>query len=82
VVEAVYPSLHEAVSDRLTMRFGAWASILTPLLTLQVGSSYGRSRTRDMSTFMVITAKSTSGAWEHFWNDASEVRPIHDGAEG
>jgi fermentation-respiration switch protein FrsA (DUF1100 family) len=36
VLEMVYPSLKQAVSDRLTMRLGGWASVLTPLLTWQL----------------------------------------------
>jgi uncharacterized protein len=41
VVEAVYPSLEQAVSDRLAMRLGSWASILTPAFTLQVWPRMG-----------------------------------------
>lgn len=35
VLEMVYPTINRAVSNRLTMRLGGWASILTPLLTWQ-----------------------------------------------
>lgn len=41
VVEAVYPSLDEAVADRLTMRFGRIGRTLTPLLTVQVRPRLG-----------------------------------------
>jgi uncharacterized protein len=43
VVEEVYPSLDQAISDRITMRLGAWASILTPAFTLQVRPRFGVS---------------------------------------
>jgi fermentation-respiration switch protein FrsA (DUF1100 family) len=36
VLEMVYPTLNQAVSDRLTTRLGSWARILTPLLTWQL----------------------------------------------
>ena len=35
VLEMVYPSLDEAVGNRLSMRLGRWSRILTPLLTWQ-----------------------------------------------
>ncbi|MGH9944393.1 MAG: alpha/beta hydrolase [Pyrinomonadaceae bacterium] len=35
VLEMVYPTITEAVSNRLTMRLGRWATALTPLLTSQ-----------------------------------------------
>jgi uncharacterized protein len=41
VLEMVYPSLKQAVSDRLTMRLGGWASVLTPLLTWQLKPRLG-----------------------------------------
>lgn len=43
VLEAVYPTLAEAVSNRLTMRFGAWAGLLTPVLTVQTSLRLGFS---------------------------------------
>ena len=41
VLEMVYPSLKQAVSDRLTMRLGRWASVLRPLLTWQLKPRLG-----------------------------------------
>lgn len=41
VLESVYPTIEEAVGDRLTMRLGDWAGILTPLLTLQLKPRIG-----------------------------------------
>ncbi|MDQ3686951.1 MAG: alpha/beta hydrolase [Acidobacteriota bacterium] len=35
VLEMVYPTISEAVSNRLTMRLGGWSSALTPLLVWQ-----------------------------------------------
>ena len=43
VLEAVYPTLAEAVSNRLTMRFGDWAGAMTPALTLQTSLRLGFS---------------------------------------
>lgn len=36
VLEEVYPTIEQAVADRLTMRLGRWARTLTPLLTVQL----------------------------------------------
>jgi len=36
VLEMVYPSIDRAVDNRLTMRFGNWAKILSPLLLVQL----------------------------------------------
>ena len=36
VLEMVYPSIDRAVDNRLTMRLGNWAKILSPLLLLQL----------------------------------------------
>lgn len=36
VLEMVYPTIEQAISNRLAMRLGGWASVLTPLLTLQL----------------------------------------------
>jgi uncharacterized protein len=43
VLEAVYSTLSQAVSNRLTMRFGPWAAALTPLLTAQTRLRLGFS---------------------------------------
>jgi fermentation-respiration switch protein FrsA (DUF1100 family) len=43
VLEAVYPTLEQAVSNRLTMRLGGWASVLTPVLTKQLKPRLGFS---------------------------------------
>lgn len=47
VVEAVYPDLDRAVANRLSMRFGAPARLLAPVLTLQLRPRLGIS-TRDL----------------------------------
>ncbi|MGA3024199.1 MAG: alpha/beta hydrolase [Bryobacteraceae bacterium] len=41
VLESVYPTVDEAVSDRLTARLRPWASLLTPLLTTQLRLRFG-----------------------------------------
>ncbi|MBX7219279.1 MAG: lysophospholipase [Blastocatellia bacterium] len=41
VLEMVYPDIETAVSNRLTMRLGSWAAILTPGLTLQLKPRLG-----------------------------------------
>ena len=43
VLEMVYPTIDEAVSNRLTMRLGRWAGILSPLLTWQLKPRLGIS---------------------------------------
>jgi fermentation-respiration switch protein FrsA (DUF1100 family) len=43
VLEMVYPSINQAVSNRLTMRLGSWAGMLTPLLTAQLKLRLGFS---------------------------------------
>jgi fermentation-respiration switch protein FrsA (DUF1100 family) len=43
VVEMVYPTINEAVDDRLTMRLGGWARVLTPLMLLQLRPQLGFS---------------------------------------
>jgi fermentation-respiration switch protein FrsA (DUF1100 family) len=41
VLEMVYPTIREAVDDRLTMRLGGWAKVLTPLLLVQLKPRLG-----------------------------------------
>jgi fermentation-respiration switch protein FrsA (DUF1100 family) len=36
VLEMVYPTIEQAISNRLTLKLGGWASVLTPLLTVQL----------------------------------------------
>lgn len=41
VIEMVYPTIDEAVNNRLTMRLGSWARVLSPLLLLQLQPRLG-----------------------------------------
>lgn len=41
VLEMVYPTIDQAVSNRLSMRLGKWAGMLTPLLTWQLKPRLG-----------------------------------------
>jgi uncharacterized protein len=41
VLEQVYPTLHDAIGDRISMRFGAWSRGLTPLLSWQLKPRLG-----------------------------------------
>jgi uncharacterized protein len=43
VLEMVYPAISQAISNRLTMRLGGWASTLTPLLAWQFKPRFGIS---------------------------------------
>lgn len=43
VIESVYPTLQQAVGNRLAMRLGSWAALFTPVLTLQVQPRLGFS---------------------------------------
>lgn len=41
VLEMVYPTIEQAISNRITSRLGSWSSIFTPLLTLQLKPKLG-----------------------------------------
>ncbi len=41
VLEMVYPSIDQAIKNRLTMRLGGWSHVLTPLLTVQFKARFG-----------------------------------------
>ncbi|MCM3904833.1 MAG: alpha/beta hydrolase [Pyrinomonadaceae bacterium] len=41
VLEMVYPTINQAISNRLTMRLGGWASTLTPFLAWQLKPRLG-----------------------------------------
>lgn len=43
VLEMVYPTITQAISNRLRMRLGTWSGILTPLLTWQLKPRLGIS---------------------------------------
>ena len=43
VLEMVYPTFNQAVTNRLTMRLGPWAGVLTPLMTVQLKLRLGFS---------------------------------------
>jgi len=43
VLEEVYPTIEQAVSNRMAERLGSWARILTPLLTIQIRLRLGFS---------------------------------------
>lgn len=41
VLEQVYPTLRQAIGDRISMRLGPWAKVLTPLLSWQLRPRLG-----------------------------------------
>lgn len=41
VLEEVYPRINQAITNRLTMRLGGWARVLTPALSLQLKPRLG-----------------------------------------
>jgi uncharacterized protein len=43
VLEQVYPTMHDAIGDRISMRLGAWSRVLTPLLAWQLRPRLGIS---------------------------------------
>lgn len=45
VFEMVYPTIDDAVTNRLTMRLGSWARVLTPLHVLQLKPRLGIDKT-------------------------------------
>ncbi len=44
VLEMVYPTIDDAVTNRLTMRLGSWARVWTPLLVLQLNTTGNRQK--------------------------------------
>ena len=54
VLESVYPTIDEAIADRLRMRLGGWAGILTPLLTIQFKPRLGCG-TKDLRPIDKVT---------------------------
>lgn len=43
VLEMVYPTIDEAVANRIAMRLGSWSKVMAPLLTWQLGPRLGVS---------------------------------------
>ncbi|HEY6802159.1 MAG TPA: alpha/beta hydrolase [Pyrinomonadaceae bacterium] len=43
IIEMTYPTINEAIDDRLAMRLGNWAKVLTPLLLVQLKPRLGIS---------------------------------------
>jgi uncharacterized protein len=43
VLEQVYPTLHDAIGDRIAMQLGAWSRVLTPMLSWQLRPRLGVS---------------------------------------
>jgi fermentation-respiration switch protein FrsA (DUF1100 family) len=58
VLESVYPTIEEAVADRLSARAGNWAGIMTPLLTSQLKPrlGVGAERLRPIEAVKKISA--------------------------
>ena len=46
VIESVYPTIQEAVHNRISMRLGAWSHILTPALMIQLQPRLGISSSK------------------------------------
>jgi fermentation-respiration switch protein FrsA (DUF1100 family) len=44
ILEMVYPTIDDAVTNRLTMRLGSWSRVLTPLFLWQLKPRLGISR--------------------------------------
>jgi fermentation-respiration switch protein FrsA (DUF1100 family) len=59
VLESVYPTIDEAIADRLRMRLGGWAGILTPLLTIQFKPRLG-CETNNLRPIDKVTRISTA----------------------
>jgi fermentation-respiration switch protein FrsA (DUF1100 family) len=43
ILEMVYPTIDEAIADRIQMRLGSWSEVLTPLLSIQLRPRLGIS---------------------------------------
>jgi uncharacterized protein len=58
VLESMYPTIEEALDDRMTMAFGSWGVVFRPLLTLQLKPRLGiyPSRLRPIDSLARIGA--------------------------
>ena len=68
-LEMVYPSISQAIADRLTMRLGGWGSTLTPLLSWQlkprIGVGADALRPVDKVSEITIPKLFIAGAEDH-----------------
>jgi len=56
VLEMVYPTIKEAIANRLTMRLGSWSSALTPLLSAQLRLGVDAEELRPINKVVDVTA--------------------------
>lgn len=83
VLEQVYPSLNQAISDRISMRLGPWSRVLTPLLSWQLiprlGVSGGALRPLDHAGDISMP-KLFIGGTEDQHTTPEEMREMFDAA--
>lgn len=83
VLEQVYPTLDQAISDRISMRLGPWSTILTPLLSWQLLPRLGVSgealRPLDHAS-KISEPKLFIGGTEDRHTTPQEVREMFDAA--
>ena len=83
VFEQVYPTLDQAISDRISMRLGPWLRMLTPLLSWQLAPRLGISSEalRPMDHAAAISAaKLFIGGTEDQHTTPREMREMVDAA--
>jgi fermentation-respiration switch protein FrsA (DUF1100 family) len=83
VLEQVYPTLDQAISDRISMRLGAWSRVLTPLLSgqlpLRLGVSHRALRPLD-HVENIGAPKLFVGGESDLHTTPEELRRIYDAA--
>lgn len=78
VLEMVYPTIDQAIGDRLVARFGRWAKSLTPLLTWQLrprlGVSAGALRPIDKVAYLTAPKLFIAGSADQYTTLAESLQ--------
>lgn len=83
VLEQVYPTLHQAIADRISMRLGSWSKALSPLLSWQIRPRLGVSpeALRPLDRAARISApKLFIGGAADLHTTSAELRALFDAA--
>jgi uncharacterized protein len=83
VLEQVYPTIHQAIGDRISMRLGKWSRVLTPLLSWQLKPRLGVSEEMLRPTdhvAKILCPKFFIGGSEDRHTTPAEVRKMFESA--
>lgn len=83
VLEQVYPTLHQAIGDRISMRLGGWSRVLTPLLSWQLKPRLGVSEEMLRPTdhaVRILSPKFFIGGSDDRHTTPAEVRKMFESA--